>query len=52
MEIPQCGNCRYYAAHNERHGLCRRHPPTAIPGITDRFPRTKPTEWCGEYQPA
>ena len=49
-EPPRCSNCRFYAAHNKWHGLCRRHPPTPILSAMDRFPKTKPTDWCGEYE--
>lgn len=52
-----CSNCRFYSQevdpeqrfyYDDRSGECRRNPPT------NNFVwfRTRPTSWCGEWQPA
>ena len=54
METQQCDNCRFYQDRNDGTdtGVCRRHTPVIAPDNRSRFPRTEPTEWCGEYEPA
>ena len=58
METQQCGNCRFYAPRRTADtGSCRRRAPTGAHdgvayGTAYQFPRTLPTEWCGEYEPA
>ena len=52
-----CVKCRYYERSNPNweRGECRRHPPRALDANSDRpnrFPVTKDTDWCGEYQPS
>ena len=49
-----CINCKFWVAPIKysgfKSGECRRNAP--MPGrlITQRWPRTKPTEWCGDYK--
>ena len=54
METEQCSNCRFYAPRQTADaGSCRRRAPTGVHdgiGGAYQFPRTKPTEWCGEYE--
>lgn len=52
----RCGTCRFWLLdldpwpeHNKGSGGCRRHAPT-LTNESSGFPRTHPTEWCGEYE--
>jgi hypothetical protein len=56
----QCNNCRFYWRGATE---CRRHAPGNFPYETNdsmgwdtirmlgRWPRTGPTDWCGDYTP-
>lgn len=49
-----CGQCKYYfeGSPDVTRGLCKRYPPTIVPGvspITAAFPPTPSMETCGEF---
>ena len=48
----KCRTCKYWVgkpdATTNSFGDCRRYAPR--PGDKDGWPRTKPGDWCGEFE--
>ncbi|MGH8017002.1 MAG: hypothetical protein ACREIA_01720 [Opitutaceae bacterium] len=54
-----CGQCTYWKNVDSNTGECRRHAPQTIAFTVDqdlkfesRFPRTKASDWCGDFSAA
>lgn len=49
-----CIDCKFWVAPRKycgfKTGECRRNSPIAGRLITQRWPRTKPDDWCGDYK--
>jgi hypothetical protein len=64
-ELGTCSTCKFYSNYG-KCGVCRRYPPTLQPrkineisenrgggyeiSVSELYPATSETEWCGEYQ--
>lgn len=55
-----CGNCPYFNGWQTLEGIqltdhlglggeCRRHEPPAPKYSSDKWPKMKPDEWCGDH---
>ncbi|MCJ2108043.1 hypothetical protein MKK70_22235 [Methylobacterium sp. E-041] len=50
-DTPTCGNCRFYAAANQRAGECRRSAPDfSDDSRRASWPILVPSGWCGELE--
>jgi len=57
-DVPQCGECLFYAPSDINAGECHARPPTTAPvptpqglGFATAWPRVTPDTWCGEFEP-
>lgn len=57
IETKSCAACAHWNATGDRDGECRRHAPQTIAFEVDddvkvesRFPETKASDWCGDFE--
>jgi len=46
----QCKTCRYFNAHDNREGECRKGPPKAVLGGHGYWALVFASDWCGAYR--
>ena len=53
-----CEACAYWDSADNKTGECRRHAPVTVAFNVDaatkyeaKFPETKASDWCGDFQP-
>jgi hypothetical protein len=58
MKRPTCSTCAYWLRTPNEFGECRRLTPQpgfrpslgkSLTAADDRWPRTRPDDWCGEH---
>lgn len=47
----KCEDCLFWNPISGLSGQCRRHAPKPIEYVTDDWPNTAASEWCGDFQP-
>ncbi len=57
--VKACAACAHYKSNTATLGECRRHAPQTIAFQVDagvkfesRFPKTKASDWCGDFAKA
>lgn len=57
IETKSCQACTHWNAKGGSEGECRRHAPQTIAfeidddvKVESRFPETKASDWCGDFE--